>query len=352
MAVHTTNILGKVVHLIDTPGFDDSGRSDGEALEELAYWLATAYEHDIQLSGIIYLHRITDVRLQGSSWRALQGLQSMCGNHNLDGVIIATTMWDAVAPQQVQRAFERHEMLRDKIRRDMAGDGGRIVALTTGESAAIETVKHIVRRDQRMILDFQWQLVDEERVLGATDVGKTLFGIKQRSSPDLHKMLDDTETSLVKNIERKRAGTGYLNVLGDGVFSDTQQRCEKTRRLNQRLSALRCEWEEKLGAERRILEEALRKNEQIFEARSKALEDLYEQDQQILPLNSLSTAEKSLTKELDDLRRFREVIQVRESRRLDRRFVDDGSSSKRLGLLGAGLAAGQLVATMIACNVM
>ncbi len=55
------------VLLIDTPGFDDSKRSDTEILTEISRLLATQYKLVVTLKGIIYLHRITDNRFQGSA---------------------------------------------------------------------------------------------------------------------------------------------------------------------------------------------------------------------------------------------------------------------------------------------
>ncbi len=52
----------KRVFLVDTPGFDDSTRSDVEVLRELAAWLTATYAKEIRLSGIIYLHRINQPR--------------------------------------------------------------------------------------------------------------------------------------------------------------------------------------------------------------------------------------------------------------------------------------------------
>ena len=58
---------GRKVHLIDTPGFDDTTRSDVDILMEVAFFLATTYNNEIKMDGIIYLHRIMDVRMRGSA---------------------------------------------------------------------------------------------------------------------------------------------------------------------------------------------------------------------------------------------------------------------------------------------
>ncbi|KAJ1334959.1 hypothetical protein MN608_01691 [Microdochium nivale] len=63
------------VYLIDTPGFDDmlpgSTRSDTEELKDIAFFLAQTYGRAIRLAGIIYLHRITDMRISGSALKNL-----------------------------------------------------------------------------------------------------------------------------------------------------------------------------------------------------------------------------------------------------------------------------------------
>ena len=85
------------VYLIDTPGFDDTNRSDNEVLCEIASWLTTSYTAKIRLGGIIYLHRISDQRMQGSAKKNLFMFKKLCGPNALKQVILATTMWDRVS---------------------------------------------------------------------------------------------------------------------------------------------------------------------------------------------------------------------------------------------------------------
>jgi hypothetical protein len=47
------------VHLIDTPGFDDSHRSDREILLQLVDWMSQSHGPMTQVSGIIYFHKIS-----------------------------------------------------------------------------------------------------------------------------------------------------------------------------------------------------------------------------------------------------------------------------------------------------
>lgn len=106
---------GKTVHLIDTPGFNDTHRSDGEILQELAFWLLQCYNLGIRLSGIVYLHSITDPRMQGSTLRALNIFKKLVGPENFHGVILATTMWNKVQQIDYDRAIKRQQDLVNDV---------------------------------------------------------------------------------------------------------------------------------------------------------------------------------------------------------------------------------------------
>ncbi|TKA64677.1 hypothetical protein B0A49_13161 [Cryomyces minteri] len=67
------------VFLIETPGFDDTNRSDTEVLREIATLLTISYSHDVRSYGIIYFDRISDIRMQGSAKKNLLMFKKLCG---------------------------------------------------------------------------------------------------------------------------------------------------------------------------------------------------------------------------------------------------------------------------------
>ena len=83
--------------LVDTPGFDDTKMSDFEIFQTIATWLEATYEKGQLLSGVVYLHRITNTRVAGSARRALHVFQRICGDDSYQNVILATTFWNSVA---------------------------------------------------------------------------------------------------------------------------------------------------------------------------------------------------------------------------------------------------------------
>ena len=80
---------GYEVHLIDTPGFNDDELNDTDILIEIAKYLKTG----IRLSGILYLHPISDGHMGGTGKRNLELLQNLVGPDNMGNVRLITTKW-------------------------------------------------------------------------------------------------------------------------------------------------------------------------------------------------------------------------------------------------------------------
>ncbi|KAJ4987558.1 hypothetical protein SVAN01_07015 [Stagonosporopsis vannaccii] len=98
------------VAIVDTPGFDDTDRPDAEILEEIVEFLCTQYELGIPLKGIIYMHRITDNKMSGSAVRYFEMFLRLCGEHNLENVVLLTTMWSELRDEA--RGLQREQELR------------------------------------------------------------------------------------------------------------------------------------------------------------------------------------------------------------------------------------------------
>jgi hypothetical protein len=85
--------------LIDTPGFNDTWLTDRDVLDEFASWLSASYKSGMRLNGAIYLHRIQDVRMEGSALRSLRVFKRLCGDEFMKNVVIGTTFWDSVSEE-------------------------------------------------------------------------------------------------------------------------------------------------------------------------------------------------------------------------------------------------------------
>ncbi|KAJ9130233.1 p-loop containing nucleoside triphosphate hydrolase protein [Pleurostoma richardsiae] len=94
--IATTHVDGYDVHLIDTPGFNDDDMQDSDILRKIAEYLETG----VRLSGILYLHPITDSRMGGAGKRNLDLLRNLVGSENMGNVKLITTKWCGVTDQE------------------------------------------------------------------------------------------------------------------------------------------------------------------------------------------------------------------------------------------------------------
>jgi len=84
------------VYLVDTPGFDDTSRNDTEILKEVAFFFSQIYRKNVQLAGIIYLHRISDNGVSGTALKNLYMFKRLCGMNTFGHVVLCTSMWDTM----------------------------------------------------------------------------------------------------------------------------------------------------------------------------------------------------------------------------------------------------------------
>jgi GTP-binding protein EngB required for normal cell division len=172
----------RTVYLIDTPGFDDTSRSDTEILKEIAFFLAAIYSKKVRLAGIVYLHRITDPRMQGSALKNLHMFQKLCGDRGLSSVVLATTMWKGLEATEEGRKVgqQRSEDLqKPEFWGVMIKRGSRIVKHDGSPESAKSIIGSLIdsaTKDgidgQGAVLDIQIQMVDEGKTLDETAAGQ------------------------------------------------------------------------------------------------------------------------------------------------------------------------------------
>ena len=159
--------------MIDTPGFNDTYRSDTDILREVANWLGRSYSHAIQLTGIVYLHRILDPRLGGSALKNLRMFKKLCGEEGLSSVVFGTTMWSD-GDMDLQLSREEQLATQPDYWSVMLAKGSRMFRQNRGAQSATEIVAYLLSRRRPMILKIQRQLVDENLTLEETSAGQEI----------------------------------------------------------------------------------------------------------------------------------------------------------------------------------
>lgn len=164
---------GELVQLIDTPGFDDTYRSDADVLELLADWLHTNYFEDDMLTGVILLHPINANRVQGSERRRMRLFEKICGTDAYSKIIIGTTMWDEIKcdVDGEKRMQERKES--PHFWGNMTKGGARVVRHDDNTASAHRILSMLCGDSNPMSL-----LIQEELATKGVTLSKTSAGIQ------------------------------------------------------------------------------------------------------------------------------------------------------------------------------
>ena len=147
-------------------------RSDTDILEIIGTYLQKAYSGKIFLTGIIYLQRITDVRMQSSAVRNLRILKKLCGPKYYGNIVLATIKWDEVNYEEGEYR-EKQLKSEDVYWAELIEGGATVRRHKAGKESAISIVEHLLDKTPAF-LQFQRELA-ERGIIGKTEVGEEVI---------------------------------------------------------------------------------------------------------------------------------------------------------------------------------
>lgn len=194
---------------MDTPGFDDTYKSDFDILEEIANWLRDTsghlahfnylhtdyghgrYQAGVKLSGILFLHRITDNRITNTVMRNLDMFQNLCGPDALSSIILVTTNWDQLRAMNIHEGIRNEEQLRNDYWRPLLDNGSNMLRFENTCSSAWNIVNSLPKNV--VSLEIQREMVEHGKPLLATAAGRSLSSWFQRASQILKNIIQRLE---------------------------------------------------------------------------------------------------------------------------------------------------------------
>ncbi|KAH8702822.1 P-loop containing nucleoside triphosphate hydrolase protein [Phaeosphaeriaceae sp. PMI808] len=195
---YIATIDGGSTLLLDTPGFDDTDRSDFEIVNEIAMGLHLLYETKMNLRGVIYIQRITDTRISGSSRRSLEILDTICGIPASANITFVTTMWDKLGPDAGTVGIERTEEMKRLFLAKFIERGARVEEHTGTTQSAQGIIRKILLCNQPIMLEIQRETEIQNLTLEQTGVGKILQHDLQRRQKEFDAELKEMEQQLVE----------------------------------------------------------------------------------------------------------------------------------------------------------
>jgi hypothetical protein len=177
VASYTLLLDGYEVVLIDTPGFNDTFRSESAVLQDIASWLDYTYRNlNIKLTGIIYMQALTDRKMTGSSLRNLKMFKDLCGDEPMKNVALVTTGWGtAEKAGELAKAISNESQLctdRD-FWLPLIKKGSCPVRFEDTKESALSIIRSLADHNPEL-LKIQRELVDEDKNLIDTSAGHTV----------------------------------------------------------------------------------------------------------------------------------------------------------------------------------
>ena len=235
------------ITLVDTPGFNDTTKSDTEVLTDICAWMSSNYRKGKLLSGIIYLHRITDVRMDGSSVKYVKMFQRLCGPNALQNVLLTTTRWSKVD----QEEGERHEgeLRNGNFWGGLITEGAAVARFMGSRESGLELIDKLMGNKPKP-LDIQDQMVEKRMAMAQTNAGRFMNEQLISLQKKFQKGLENLESEFRKAVKEK-----------DDLLQEilAEQRAQSQRRLEEAAA------EKKFLADLRV--ELMKKLEETLNAR-------------------------------------------------------------------------------------
>ncbi|EKM58587.1 uncharacterized protein PHACADRAFT_253046 [Phanerochaete carnosa HHB-10118-sp] len=299
--VNTFELFGKLVTLVDTPGFDDTTVSDTDILKMIAAYLSSTYQSGYKLSGLIYMHRISDFRVGGISRRNLSMFRKLCGDETLKNVALVTNMWSEVTPER--GAAREHELRTDDLLFAPVLQGGASMLRHDGTVAGAQAILAHLAGNRPRVLRIQRELVDEGKDITETAAGveldRELAAMRKKHIEQLAEIQQEMEQALAEKDELTRKEL-------EQVRGELLQNIEKIESDRDRLS-------KEYAQEKAKADERVRQIQEDLEAEKAARE---ERQQEIARLASEMENNRNLhARERENMQRQMEDLKRRSRRR-------------------------------------
>ncbi|TCD63556.1 hypothetical protein EIP91_005227 [Steccherinum ochraceum] len=192
---------GRLVTLIDTPGFDDTQKSEAEILRLIADFLAATYEGGRKLNGIIFVHRISDYRMGGVARKNFRLFRKLCGDDALKNVAIVTNMWGDVT-EDVGAQREKELCESELFFKPALEKGAAMMRHDNTAESAKRVIEHFVGTAPE-VLSIQREVVDERKSVAETSAGMDLQADLERQLSKHKQELDGLREEMSELLSKK-----------------------------------------------------------------------------------------------------------------------------------------------------
>jgi hypothetical protein len=158
------------------------------------------------LAGVIYMHRISDIRVGGVSRRNFNMFRRLCGEKTLKNVVIVTNMWSRT-DLEVGEAREAELASRDIFFKPVLNMKAQMVRNDNTLDSARAILRRIIK-NHPVALRIQEELVDEHKDISQTEAGeelnRELMEQVRRHQVELKKLKEEMTAAIKEQDEETR----------------------------------------------------------------------------------------------------------------------------------------------------
>jgi hypothetical protein len=197
------------------------------------------YQNGVKLAGVIYLHRISDIRVGGIAQRNFSMFRQLCGEKALKNVVIVTTMWENVI--RADGEARETELASHDIFFKPALQNHAQMARSNHTVESAQAILRMIIRNHPLALRIQEELIDEHKDISETAAGeelnRELMRQMQRHKEELNQLKiekaatknEDEETRRELEDECRKLVAKMEQVQSDSQRLESEYRAEKAR---------------------------------------------------------------------------------------------------------------------------
>jgi len=274
---------GKTLVLVDTPGFNDTYRSKEEIVKTILDWLTTSR----RLSGIIYLHRIVDPRMQGSALSNLRMFQKLCGDEAFRNVVLVTSFWDMI-DESVGEAREAELRNKDEYWAKMVRKGSQIKRYNRNDPTSTDQILQTLETFSPRMLKAQKEILIDKKDPRQTDAAVFARLAEMQDRAEEKRQQVEKEKERIAEEEKARWRAAYLQRLKDA--EEARERAEEDRREKEAREEASRAWELQIYKERMRLETERQEREaRYLAAAQRAEQERVEKERKAMLLRHYQT---------------------------------------------------------------
>ena len=239
------------------------------------------YESGRRLNGVIFLHRISDVRMGGVARKNFRLFRKLCGDESLSSVAIVTNMWNEVTQQKGEQR-ERELANNGAFFKSALEKGACMIRHDDTAESAHNIVSRLADRDT-ITLAVQREMVKEHKMVSQTSAGL------------------DLQAELNEQSKRHRAGLRDMQARMEALMREKDdQHQEELKELNEAIHDVREQMMKVKSHSAKLQDDRIADKKKFEQEAQEMTKAMQEREDRLRDLHEFAMSQKEMLMELKE----------------------------------------------------